>query len=78
MRMDAYRRPIGRDVGPAPGRVAQLIADPILETQRAEARVRDLGMFAREVAGQRAGRIDMRSPVDGAHGVVEAARRSAR
>ena len=50
----------------------------ILETQRAEARVRDLGMFAGEIAGQRARRIDVRTPVDGAHRLVEGARRSAR
>ena len=66
------RGPLGRDVGPAARGVAQLIADGVLEAQRAETRVRDLRMFAGEIAGQRARRIDVRAPVDGARGLVEA------
>jgi hypothetical protein len=71
MRMHAHRGTIRRDVGAPPGVVAQAIADRILEAQRPEARVRDGRMSAAEVAGQRTRRIHVRSPVDGARGLVE-------
>jgi len=71
MRMHAHRRPLRRNVRAVTGDGAQLIADRVLQAQRTEARVRDLGMFAGEVAGQRARRVDVRAPVDGARRLVE-------
>ena len=71
MRVHAHRGSLGRDVGTATGGIAQLIADRVLETQRAKPRVRDGRMFAGEVAGERARRIDVSAPVDGARRLVE-------
>jgi hypothetical protein len=70
--MHAHVRAIGCDIGPAAGGVAQLITDRVLQAQRAEACMRDLGVTAREIASQRTRCVDVLAPVDGARSLVEA------
>jgi len=55
----------------APRPLPQPVADTILQSQRAEVRVGDGWMRAREFAGDRARRVDVRHPVEGRDAAME-------
>ncbi len=64
-------RLLGLDLRPLAGGVAQLVADRVLELQRAEMRVVERLVRAGELAGQRAARIEVIAPVDATRQCVE-------
>ena len=74
VRMHAQLGPLGLHIRPIAGRIAQLVADRILELQRAEVAVGDRRMLPGELAGQRPLRVHVLAPVDRAHRVVEGLR----